>query len=331
MLSLSLLPTTLLVFLSTAVSAEELSHGVQIEETTPATCSRPTQNGDTIKVNYRGTLASNGEEFDSSYGRGQPIEFILGVHQVIEGWDIALLGMCPGEGRKLTIPPELAYGSRPMGSIPAHSTLVFETVLEEIVGVEQPTEASLASALSSAMGKIVTGATPSPTITDEDKVEDELFSIATAPATPEPEELHDADKSTQQPNKPEDGPIENGEKEKQRCNFLGPFALLVQGALGAFALLTLVWKRYREKPQRPWKIWFFDVSKQVFGSMLTHVLNVGMSMISSVNLQGHAEKFGSQAAADAVGRKPNPCSFYLLNLAIDVSSHHKYWNHTNRS
>nr|POE74369.1 fk506-binding protein 2 [Quercus suber] len=77
-----------------------------------------------------------------------------------------------------------------------------------------------------------------------------------------------------------DGPKHPGKQAE--CHLLGPFALLVQAALGGMALLTLVWKRYRETPKRPWKIFFFDVSKQVLGSMLTHVLNLAMSMLSSV-------------------------------------------------
>ena len=90
----------------------------------------------------------------------------------------------------------------------------------------------------------------------------------------------------------------------------------------ALALLTLVWKRWRETPKRPWKIFFFDVSKQVFGSMLTHVINLAMSMLSSVdmaNAAAHAVSKGGDAVKNDEGGTPNPCSFYLLNLAIDVS------------
>lgn len=97
---------------------------------------------------------------------------------------------------------------------------------------------------------------------------------------------------------------ENGE-----CRLLGPFALIVQGALGALALLSLVYKRWRERPQRPLKIWAFDASKQVFGSVLLHIANLLMSMLSSGQL---TVKPGDYQA--------NPCSFYLLNLAIDVSN-----------
>src|SRR5438876_10634597 len=72
---------------------------------------------------------------------------------------------------------------------------------------------------------------------------------------------------------------ENGE-----CKLLGPFSLVIQGSLGALALLSLVWKRYRERPQRPLKIWWFDVSKQVFGSVLVHITNLLMSLLSAGQL-----------------------------------------------
>ena len=96
---------------------------------------------------------------------------------------------------------------------------------------------------------------------------------------------------------------ENGE-----CKLLGPFALFIQGALGILALLVLVFKRWRERPQRPLKIWAFDASKQVVGSALLHVANLLMSMLSS-----------GQLTIKAGDYQANPCSFYLLNLAIDVS------------
>lgn len=109
------------------------------------------------------------------------------------------------------------------------------------------------------------------------------------------------------------------------CSLLGPFALLVQGALGALAILSLVFKRWRERPQRPLKIWFFDVSKQVFGSVLVHVANVFMSMLTSGRFSMKLEPTttGMRMARDMLMARddytPNPCSFYLLNLGIDVS------------
>lgn len=98
---------------------------------------------------------------------------------------------------------------------------------------------------------------------------------------------------------------------KGECELVGPFALFIQGALGALALLSLVYKRWRERPQRPIKIWAFDASKQVVGSILLHIANLLMSMLSS----------GQLTVTIATDRyQANPCSFYLLNLAIDVSS-----------
>lgn len=96
------------------------------------------------------------------------------------------------------------------------------------------------------------------------------------------------------------------------CQLLGPFALIIQAALGALALLSLVYKRWRERPQRPIKIWAFDASKQVVGSMLLHVANLLLSMLSSGQLTVTPSASGEYEA--------NPCSFYLLNLAIDVST-----------
>lgn len=139
-----------------------------------------------------------------------------------------------------------------------------------------------------------------------------IITIATAIATTPEEPPPDAD---------------NGE-----CRLLGPFAIIVQGALGLLALLALVYKRWRERPQRPLKIWFFDVSKQVVGSVLVHIANLLMSMLSSGQLSikldanavsgrglGRLAMLGARDV-DAQGKyRPNPCSFYLLNLAIDVS------------
>ncbi|KAI9720641.1 MAG: hypothetical protein M1812_002821 [Candelaria pacifica] len=100
------------------------------------------------------------------------------------------------------------------------------------------------------------------------------------------------------------------------CKLLGSFALLVQGALGLLALSSLVWKRYRERPQRPLKIWAFDASKQVVGSALLHIANLIMSMFSSGQFSAVQLKV-TPASQDAY--QPNPCSFYLLNLAIDTT------------
>lgn len=96
---------------------------LEIKVTKSVNCDRKTDVGDRIHVHYKGTLQSDGSEFDSSYRRTEPFAFILGRGQVIKGWDEGLLDMCIGEARTLTIPPELGYGSRGRGPIPPNSTL----------------------------------------------------------------------------------------------------------------------------------------------------------------------------------------------------------------
>lgn len=88
--------------------------------------------GLTVAVNYTGWF-TDGTKFDSSFDRGKPITFTLGAGEMIAGWDQGIKGMRIGGKRKLTIPPDMAYGSegRPP-RIPPNSTLVFEV---ELLGV----------------------------------------------------------------------------------------------------------------------------------------------------------------------------------------------------
>ncbi|HUD44070.1 MAG TPA: FKBP-type peptidyl-prolyl cis-trans isomerase [Patescibacteria group bacterium] len=89
------------------------------------------KSGDTITVNYTGTL-TNGKVFDTSIGK-QPFTTQIGVGQVIKGWDLGIIGMKVGGKRKLTIPSVLGYGAQTQGAIPANSTLIFEV---ELLGIK---------------------------------------------------------------------------------------------------------------------------------------------------------------------------------------------------
>jgi protein-disulfide isomerase len=105
--------------------------GLKIEDTSVG-AGRAAAVGDKLSVHYTGTLLS-GVKFDSSRDRATPFEFTLGSGQVIKGWEKGLVGMRVGGRRKLTIPPEMAYGERGVPpTIPPNATLVFDVELISI-------------------------------------------------------------------------------------------------------------------------------------------------------------------------------------------------------
>ncbi|TCD70007.1 hypothetical protein EIP91_005257 [Steccherinum ochraceum] len=89
--------------------------------------------------------------------------------------------------------------------------------------------------------------------------------------------------------------------DRKSCQLLGPTALIVQALMGVLVVSSLVYKRHRETPKRPWRIWSFDVSKQIFGQMFVHGVNV---LISDV------------VAHVSAG---NACVLYFLNILIDTT------------
>ena len=93
---------------------------------------RQVKSGNTVTVHYRGRLLNGGTEFDSSYRRG-PFTVAIGSGMVIKGWDLGLVGMRVGGRRRLTVPPELAYGNHGSGSsIPPNAALVFDIELLDV-------------------------------------------------------------------------------------------------------------------------------------------------------------------------------------------------------
>jgi FKBP-type peptidyl-prolyl cis-trans isomerase FkpA len=94
---------------------------------------REAKTGDTVHVQYTGTL-TNGVKFDSSYDHGgDPFKFTLGKGEVIKGWDQGVVGMKVGGKRRLRIPADLGYGAKGSPpSIPGNAGLVFEVELVSV-------------------------------------------------------------------------------------------------------------------------------------------------------------------------------------------------------
>jgi FKBP-type peptidyl-prolyl cis-trans isomerase len=107
------------------------SSGLYYQDVTVGT-GATAQSGQTVRVLYTGWLR-NGTRFDFADDPNDPLEFQLGVGDVIRGWDEGIAGMRVGGTRKLVIPPSLAYGSASNGPIPGNSTLVFQV---QLIGID---------------------------------------------------------------------------------------------------------------------------------------------------------------------------------------------------
>ena len=86
--------------------------------------------GDTLTMHYRGTFTGTDKEFDSSYSRNKPFQFVIGIKQVIRGWDEGVIKMSLGETAVLKITSDFAYGEDGAGdAVPPNSDLTFEVKL----------------------------------------------------------------------------------------------------------------------------------------------------------------------------------------------------------
>jgi FKBP-type peptidyl-prolyl cis-trans isomerase len=112
-------------------SSDEINFDELKIETLEEGDGKEAEPGDEVSVHYTGTLR-DGTEFDSSYDRGEPFTFVLGIGEVIQGWDQGIVGMKVGEKRMLEIPSSLGYGEGGSGIIPPNAGLIFETELVSI-------------------------------------------------------------------------------------------------------------------------------------------------------------------------------------------------------
>ena len=114
------------------MTKEEFWGQLRAEIVQPGEEGEITKNGDKLTVHYIGIL-EDGTKFDSSVDRGRPFQVTLGAGQVIQGWDLGLVGMKKNEVRRLFIPSQLGYGEQGSGEIiPPNSNLIFEVQLLEI-------------------------------------------------------------------------------------------------------------------------------------------------------------------------------------------------------
>ncbi len=124
-------PATNAPGLTPGANSTTTASGMQIEDLTVGSGAQA-KVGDQVVVNYTGWLP-DGTKFDSSVDRNKPFEFSLGSGEVISGWDEGVAGMQVGGKRRLTVPPDLAYGQAGYaGVIPPNATLIFEVELMEI-------------------------------------------------------------------------------------------------------------------------------------------------------------------------------------------------------
>jgi peptidylprolyl isomerase len=108
------------------------SYQLELEDITVGEGDEATP-GTIVEVHYVGVSWKTGKQFDASWDRGDTFKFGLGKGQVIRGWDEGVAGMKVGGRRKITIPPDLAYGKRGAGgAIGPDETLVF---VVDLVGV----------------------------------------------------------------------------------------------------------------------------------------------------------------------------------------------------
>lgn len=124
------------------------------------------------------------------------------------------------------------------------------------------------------------------------------------------------------------GKHRDNSNDDEQCQLLGPLALVIQATMGLIAILTLLFKRSRENPQRPLWVWVFDVSKQIFGALGLHFINLLLSTNNASPSSAVASPLMTLTSFVVSGNstvKPEPepgssaCTWYFLNMFLDTT------------
>lgn len=124
------------------------------------------------------------------------------------------------------------------------------------------------------------------------------------------------------------GKHRDNSNDDEQCQLLGPLALVIQATMGLIAILTLLFKRSREHPQRPLWVWVFDVSKQIFGALGLHFINLLLSTNNASPSSAVASPLMTLTSFVVSGNstvKPEPepgssaCTWYFLNMFLDTT------------
>ena len=155
----------LLLVSSSSLSSQPTLRGRTADDTSPppsstGSCANPSRSGDQLDMRYVGRLQSTGKQFDAS----DSFLITLGTGDVIKGWDNGLLGLCPGDTRDLTVPPEDGYGAQGhpgegASAIPGGATLLFHVRVNSING-DSRSAGSGSSSVGSGSGAATNAAKP---------------------------------------------------------------------------------------------------------------------------------------------------------------------------
>jgi len=195
----------------TANVKEDLKPTVEVLYT-PKHCRRKSMQGDLMVVHYTGWLKKSGKKFDTTVDvrrRYTPFEFVIGTGYVVRGWELGLLDMCPGEKRRLEVPPQLGYGRKGLrGIIPPNATLTF---LIDLIDLRKSTPNYAPMDLFSSLDKDGDAHLSRDEISTYVKYQAKMYRNKNSPAPSEEEHVKMVDDIMEKEDKNKDGKISHAE------------------------------------------------------------------------------------------------------------------------